>query len=124
MFVWLAALSFSLPPQTQSSQQQAPQGLGAQNEPRVLQASRVDSVPKLDGTLNDPLWLQATPITNFLQQEPHEGQPPTERTEVRVLYTKRSVYFGITCYDSAPNGIVATQLRRDISQLLDDYSRS
>jgi hypothetical protein len=47
----------------------------------------------LDGTLNDPLWQEATPVTNFLQREPYEGQPPSERTEVRVLYTKHSVYF-------------------------------
>jgi len=46
---------------------------------------------------------------------------PTERTEVRVIYTKHSVYFGIICYDSNPKGIVATELRRDVSQHLEDY---
>jgi len=75
----------------------------------------------LDGTLDDPLWLQATPISNFLQHEPYEGQPPTEQTEVRIVYTKHEVYFGITCFDSDPSGIVATELRRDVSQELDDY---
>jgi hypothetical protein len=81
----------------------------------------VDRAPKLDGTLNDPLWLQATPVTDFLQREPYEGQPPTETTEVRILYTKHEVYFGITCLDPDPKGIVATELRRDVSQELDDY---
>jgi hypothetical protein len=75
----------------------------------------------LDGTLDDPLWVQATPISNFLQREPYKGQPPTERTEVRVLYNKHEVYFGITCFDSDPKGIVATELRGDVSQELDDY---
>jgi hypothetical protein len=75
----------------------------------------------LDGTLDDPLWLQAAPISNFLQREPYEGQHPTEQTEVRILYTKHEVYFGITCFDSGPSGIVATELRRDVSQELDDY---
>jgi len=75
----------------------------------------------LNGTLDDPLWLQAAPISNFLQREPYEGQVPTERTEVRILYTKHEVYFGITCFDSDPGGIVATELRRDVSQELDDY---
>jgi hypothetical protein len=75
----------------------------------------------LDGTLDDPLWLRATPISNFRQREPYEGRTPTERTEVRVLYDKRDVYFGITCFDSDPKGIVATELRRDVSQELDDY---
>ncbi len=75
----------------------------------------------MDGTLDDPLWQQATTITNFLQREPYEGQAPTEHTEVRILYTRNEVYFGIACHDSAVNGPVATQLRRDVSQELDDY---
>jgi Domain of unknown function (DUF5916) len=89
--------------------------------PRSARATRVDRAPKLDGTLDDPLWQQATPISNFLQREPYEGHVPTERTEVRILYTKREVYFGIACFDSDPEGIVATELRRDVSQELDDY---
>jgi hypothetical protein len=87
----------------------------------VAVASRVEVAPKLDGTLDDPLWEKATPITEFFQREPYEGRPPTERTEVRILYAKEHVYFGIYCYDSEPAKIVATQLRRDISQELDDY---
>ncbi len=75
----------------------------------------------MDGTLDDPLWLQATPISNFLQREPYEGQAPTETTEVRILYDKHQVYFGVTCFDSDPKGLVATELRRDVSQELDDY---
>ena len=37
------------------------------------------------------------------------------------MYTRHEVYFGITCFDSDPKGIVATELRRDVSQELDDY---
>lgn len=86
----------------------------------VAEAERVDHSPRLDGTLNDPAWQQAKPITGFLQREPYEGQKPTETTEVRVLYTANAVYFGIVCYDSDPSGIVASELRRDVSQDLDD----
>jgi hypothetical protein len=116
----LALCSSFLFAQTEVSSQQKPPR-GAQDELRTVHASRVDHAPMLDGTLNDPLWEQATPITNFLQREPYEGQPPTERTEVRVLYTKHAVYFGITCFDSDPKKIVATELRRDATQHLDDY---
>ncbi len=106
---------------SQSSPQTNQRQLGVQEPLRTAQASRVDRAPKMDGTLDDPLWQQATPITNFLQREPYEGQAPTERTEVRILYTKHEVFFGITCRDSDSNGIVATELRRDVSQELDDY---
>jgi len=60
-------------------------------------------------------------VDNFLQREPFEGQLPTEHTEVRILYSKHEVYFGITCLDSDPTGIFASELRRDVSQELDDY---
>jgi hypothetical protein len=94
---------------------------GAQELLRTAPATRVERAPRLDGTLDDPLWQQAPALNNFLQREPYEGQKPTEQTEVRILYTKRDVYFGIRCLDSDPKGIVATELRRDVSQELDDY---
>jgi hypothetical protein len=112
-----SALAFSQTKVQQTHQRQN----GAQEQLRTAQAVPVDRAPRLDGTLDDPLWQQAAPIDDFLQREPFEGQPPTEQTEVRILYTKREVYFGITCSDSEPKGIVATELRRDVSQHLDDY---
>jgi len=117
----LCVSSRSLYSQSSASPQKNQRQLGSQEPLRTAQASRVDRTPKLDGTLDDPLWQQATPISNFLQREPYEGQAPTERTEVRVLYDKHEVYFGITCFDSDPKEIVATELRRDVSQELDDY---
>ena len=88
---------------------------------RNAQATAIEHPPKLDGTLDDPIWQPAIPITDFWQREPHEGQPPTEKTEVRVLYTRHAVYFGIHCYDSQPSRIIATELRRDVFQELDDH---
>jgi hypothetical protein len=92
-----------------------------QVEGRVAEAVSVDHAPKLDGTLNDPLWRNAKPVTDFRQREPREGEPATEKTEVRILYTRHAVYFGIHCYDSEPSRIIATELRRDVSQDLDDH---
>jgi len=94
---------------------------GAQEPARTAQAIRVERSPKLDGTLDDPAWQMASPISNFLQREPFEGQQPTEKTEVRILYDKHSVYFGVLCFDSDRGKIVASELRRDVSQELDDY---
>src|ERR1700687_5644784 len=117
----LCAPSRSLYSQAGASPQTNQRQLQAQEPLRTAQASRVDRAPKMDGTLDDPLWQQATPITNFLQREPYEGQVPTEPTEVRILYTKHEVYFGVACHDSVVHGPVATQLRRDVTQELDDY---
>ena len=86
-----------------------------------VEATSILQPPKLDGTLDDPLWQLARPITDFRQREPQEGQPATEKTEVQIVYTRHAVYFGIHCYDSKASGIVATELRRDVSQELDDH---
>ncbi len=87
------------------------------------EAVRVDRAPKLDGTLDDPLWESAKPITDFRQREPQEGEPATEKTEVRILYTRHAVYFGIHCFDSEPTRIIATELRRDVSQDHSNHDR-
>ena len=72
-----------------------------QGDPRVAEAVSVAHAPKLDGTLDDPLWLSAKPISSFRQREPYEGSVPTEKTEVRIVYTRRAIYLGIHCYDSS-----------------------
>jgi len=88
---------------------------------RSVAAKRVERAPVLDGTLNDPLWQEAEAVHDFRQREPHEGETPTEKTEVRILYTRHAVYFGIYCYDREAARIVANELRRDVSQDLDDH---
>jgi len=113
----ISALMF---PQTVGARAVQNQAQTGESE-RVAEAVRVDRAPKLDGTLDDPLWQSAKAITDFRQREPHEGGLPTERTEVRVVFTRHAVYFGIHCYDSEPSRIIATELRRDASQDLDDY---
>ena len=87
---------------------------------RIARAVRTNHPPKIDGNLDDPVWQTAPPVDDLRQKEPLETQPATERTEVRILYDSRHIYFGVHCYDSDPAAIVATQLRRDLPQALDD----
>src|SRR5262249_40781715 len=61
----------------------------------TAEATRAEHPPKLNGTLDDPIWQSAKPVTEFRQQEPNEGENATEKTEVRILYTRHAVYFGI-----------------------------
>ena len=79
-----------------------------------LAASRVASAPTLDGdVLGDPAWQNATPSSGFWQEQPDEGQPSSERTEVRVVYTADMLYIGVVCYDRTPDGIIVADSRRD-----------
>ncbi len=87
---------------------------------RTASAIRAQQAPRINGTLDDPIWQTAPVVTDFRQREPLETLPATEKTEVRILYDSRHVYFGIHCYDQTPSAIVATQLRRDLTMDLDD----
>ncbi|HSG80858.1 MAG TPA: DUF5916 domain-containing protein [Gemmatimonadota bacterium] len=68
---------------------------------------------RLDGVLDEPAWGSADSAFGFLQREPSEGEPATERTVVRVLYDSDRVYVGVWAYDSEPSRVVARQLERD-----------
>ena len=77
-------------------------------------AMRVAEAPTIDGdVLNDPAWAGAAPITGFTQEQPNEGQPVSERTEVRVIFTNDTLYIGAVMYDGDPSGIIISDSRRD-----------
>ena len=90
--------------------------LVAQASGKVVRAVSVEEPPTLDGdVLGDPVWAAVEPVSGFRQSAPDEGQPATERTEVRVLFTDDTIYFGIVCYDEDPSGIIVSDSRRDSS---------
>jgi hypothetical protein len=55
----------------------------------------------------------ADPFSAFIQQDPNEGEPATERTEIRFLLDRRNLYIAVVCFDSEPGNILVTQSRRD-----------
>jgi hypothetical protein len=48
--------------------------------------------------------------------EPEPGNDPTEKTEVRVIYTNDGIYFGFRCFDSEPGRITANTMDHDKSE--------
>jgi hypothetical protein len=88
---------------------------------RQARAVRVEEAPIVDGVVEEEIWSRAEVITDFVQAEPHEGEPATENTEVRLLYDDTALYVGAILYDSDPSGIVVTDSRRD-SPLLETDS--
>ncbi len=74
----------------------------------------------LDGVLDEEAWAAAGLIDALVQQEPNEGAPASERTEIRVLYDAENLYFGVRVYDSDPSGVWATEMRRDSDRILDE----
>ena len=74
----------------------------------------------IDGKLDELLWQRAVPTANFIQQEPSNGQPSTERTEVRVVFGRDALYIAVECFDSDPGGLLFNQMLRDGSLDGDD----
>ncbi|MFM1895223.1 MAG: hypothetical protein RLZZ385_297 [Pseudomonadota bacterium] len=85
----------------------------ATNIPKSVQAVKVDTAPVVDGYLDEPIWQQAEPITDFHQIRPGNGTPPTERTEVYLVYTEDALYIGARMYDSEPHLIAAPTIRHN-----------
>ena len=54
---------------------------------------------------------------DFIQQEPHEGQPATDKTEVWVFFDRDNLYVSARMYDAQPDKRVATEMRRDANNL-------
>jgi len=89
-----------------------------------ISARRASRPPVVDGVLDEPVWRDAAMLDSFTQQEPTDGAPATERTEVRVLYDAEHVYIGVRAFDSNPDGVIATEMRRDSAQLLEEDNGS
>jgi hypothetical protein len=68
---------------------------------------------RLDGVLSEDFWRLAEAIDDFRQQEPEEGSPATERTEVRVVLDNATLYVGVMAFDSDPQQVVRRILQRD-----------
>ncbi|MCP2520416.1 carbohydrate binding family 9 domain-containing protein [Candidatus Aminicenantes bacterium AC-335-B20] len=88
---------------------------GQTSIPNTIKALRIYSKIKLDGILIEDAWSRAQKISNFTQRELNEGEPATERTEVAIVYTEKTLYIGVWCYDSEPNKLVAKEMKRDFN---------
>ena len=69
----------------------------------------------LDGTLDEEVWRTAEPAAEFIQAEPHEGQPATERTEVRLAFDHDALYIGVICHDTDPASVIINDIRKDFA---------
>jgi hypothetical protein len=89
---------------------------------RVIRAHRLGPADRirLDGVLDEPFWREAEVAGDFRQQDPREGEPATERTEVRVAYDAHNLLLGVMLYDSDPAGVLGRQLERDAGLGADD----
>src|SRR5436853_604645 len=68
----------------------------------AITAVKATSAPDINGPGNETFWKASKPAMIFIQREPHEGEPASVQTQVRLACTKDGIYFRITCFDSEP----------------------
>ena len=116
VIVWLAGATLVTVPVV--AQQSAGEGvevreLTAAGFP-VAHALKIEGSPTIDGVvLGEAFWEDAVVATGFRQNTPDEGQPASERTEVRITYNQDTLYFGIVCYTRDSSTIIVADSRRD-----------
>ena len=82
-------------------------------------ATRLAGTIHIDGLLNEPEWKNATPIGQLTQLDPLEGQPSTEKSDIRFMYDDDALYIGAILYDRyKPHGRLG---RRDMDPTGSDW---
>lgn len=79
----------------------------------LARAVRVESPPVLDGRLDEAVWRQALPLGGFTQTEPEAGVPASEPTQVRIVYTRTTLFLAFLCEDAEADALRPMQLRWD-----------
>jgi hypothetical protein len=85
----------------------------SQDDQPSIKPVRVEQPPRIDGFLDEPLWRDIDPLTDFRQFDPDWGEPATETTEVRICYDSRFLYIGVRAADRDPGKLVTTVFERD-----------
>jgi hypothetical protein len=80
-----------------------------------LKAVKTDEEIIIDGKLNEPAWAGAPVASDFIQNEPRPGEPASEKTEARILYNDKYIYFGLVMSDSWTNEMITNELKKDFN---------
>jgi hypothetical protein len=87
-----------------------------------VHAVRISESITVDGMLSEAVWHDGEPYTAFVQRDPVEGAPPSQRTEVRVAFDETALYVAARLHDTAPDSVVARLSRRDASVAADRFA--
>jgi hypothetical protein len=82
-----------------------------------LRALRLPSPLQFDGRLDEPFYADVKGFSGFIQQEPHEGEPATERTEGWVFFDDDSIYVAVRLWETDSSKRVMSDMRRDAFNL-------
>jgi Domain of unknown function (DUF5916)/Carbohydrate family 9 binding domain-like len=73
-------------------------GLGGFGQAKQSIASKISSPPRMDGSLDEDVWKNASAASGFITNTPSYGKHATDSTIVKVLYDNTAVYIGAYLY--------------------------
>lgn len=93
----------------------SPADTGARNNGVIppITAISLDSPVTIDGRLDEAAWQRPAMASGFIQAQPDEGAPATERSEVWVAVDESAIYVAARLRDDSPDSVLALLTRRD-----------
>jgi hypothetical protein len=86
----------------------------------TVRAVRIETPLTIDGRLDEAIYREMAPITDFIQNDPKEGAPASEKTDVWLFYDRDNFYVVGRCWESHPETLVANEMRRDNVSIVQD----
>jgi len=83
----------------------------------ILRTTRISTPMQIDGRLDEAVYKTTKGAGGFIQQEPHEGSPATDDTEVWVFYDDKNIYVGARLHETDSSKRVTSDMRRDANNL-------
>jgi len=83
----------------------------------VLRTTRLAAPLTFDGRLDEPVYQAVRGASAFIQQEPVEGSPASDKTEVWVFFDDKNIYVGARLWETHPDRRVTSDMRRDASNM-------
>ncbi len=81
----------------------------------------------INGIIDEPGWDVVEWAGDFIENQPDENTPPSQKTKFKIAYDQKYLYVAYRCYDAEPDKIEKRLSRRDgfagdrITLILDTY---
>ncbi|MEM9850350.1 MAG: carbohydrate binding family 9 domain-containing protein, partial [Bacteroidota bacterium] len=90
-------------------------------EPLSIQAVKTAEPINIDGRLDEASWRTASPITDFIQKDPTQGDTASMFTEAKILFDGENLYVGAVCKTTNGRADIRTQnMQRDFNYFQND----
>jgi hypothetical protein len=89
----------------------------AANVRAIVRFVKLATPLELDGRLDEEHYQEARPISDFIQLEPRNGEPATEKTDVWLGFDAGHVYVSMRVWESRPERMVVSEMRRDSNNI-------